>query len=280
MCFSALTQVMFQNCHSNDQAGDGMVSHVKQSTPKAPRNRFVPIAFVHGVLLAALGVILCIGCSPSHPPNEDTYLIRVGDQVVTVLDFNRAFEIAQTAYPHNVMQNPADYRNAQIRLLNQMTEEMILLEKARELGIEVSEEEVETTISQIKADYPDDQFEQTLLEYAVSYEAWRKGIETRLLLEKLVEKELKDRVVITPDEIARYYKENYGGSQFPVQSGEAKVNKDLDEMIIEQLRREKKETVYRDWLDEIQKQYTIDINQEQWDKILTIAQRSTEEIPR
>jgi hypothetical protein len=247
---------------------------------KATRIRLNRSPHLLGALLLIFGAIIFFGCSRSNSKNEDTYLIRVGDQVVTVMDFNRAFEIAQTAYPHNVMQNPADYRNAQIRLLNQMTEEMLLLEKARELGIQISEEEVEQTVAQIKADYPDDQFEQTLLEYAVSYDAWRKGIKTRLLLEKLVEKELKDRIVITPDEIARYYKENYGRSRFPVESEEAEVNKDLDEMIIEQLRREKKESVYRDWLEEIQKNYTIDINQEQWDKILTATQRSAEALPR
>jgi hypothetical protein len=222
----------------------------------------------------AVGFLLW-GCSNSGAPNEDSYLIRVGEQVVTVLDFNRAFEVAQAAYSHNVMQNKEDYRTAQIRLLNQMTEEMILLEKARELGIQVSEAEVDKTVAAIKQDYPDDQFEQTLLEYAVSYKTWRDGIRTRLLLDKLVERELKDRVTITPDEIARYYKENYTGSQFPGGGAEgSEVDKELEEMIVEQLRRQKTEKIYKDWLDEVQKQYTIDINQEQWDKILAVNQPS------
>jgi uncharacterized protein YjiS (DUF1127 family) len=221
--------------------------------------------------------LLIGGCSDSRTPKDDSYLIRVGEQVVTVMEFNQAFEVAQAAYSHNIMQNPEDYRNAQIRLLNQMTEEMILLEKARELGIQVSEQEVENTVAEIKQDYPDDQFEQTLLEHAGSYKTWRKGIRKRLLLEKLVEKELKDRVTITSGEIDRYYKENYSGSRFPaMNSDEIQVDKDLEEIIVEQLRREKTEKVYKDWLDEIQKQYTIDINQEQWDKILGAARRSAE----
>ena len=60
-------------------------------------------------------------------------LIRVADRVMTVLDFNNAFEIAKIAYENHIKEQPEDLRKAQIRLLNQLTVEMILLERAEEL---------------------------------------------------------------------------------------------------------------------------------------------------
>jgi FKBP-type peptidyl-prolyl cis-trans isomerase (trigger factor) len=208
------------------------------------------------------------GCPASEQAASGEFLIRVGEAVITEVEFNKAFEIAKAAYPHNIMQNPEDYREARIRLFNQMTEELILLERARELNISVSDEEVEKSIARIKADYPDDEvFEQTLLEYAVSYKTWKKGLETRLLMEKLVEQELKDQIVITPAEIAKYYKENYGHeNQKP---GPAENSKEIDEIIIKHLRRKKTEKLYRSWIEKIQKRYKIEINQKKWEKILS-----------
>jgi len=215
------------------------------------------------LLLAAIA-----GCSGSEQAAKGEFLIRVGEAVITEVEFNKAFEIAKAAYPHNIMQNPEDYREAQIRLFNQMTEELILLERARELNISVSDEEVEKSIARIKADYPDDEvFEQTLLEYAVSYKTWKKGIKTRLLMEKLVEQELKDQIVITPAEIAKYYKENYGHDK--QKPGPAENSKEIDEIIIKHLRRKKTEKIYRSWIEEIQKRYKIEINQKKWEKILS-----------
>ena len=70
--------------------------------------------------------------SASDSGNEP--LIRVRDRVLTVLEFNETFEFIQSAHPQNLKDHPEDMRNAQRRLLNQLTVEMILLERAEELG--------------------------------------------------------------------------------------------------------------------------------------------------
>ena len=215
---------------------------------------------------AAAVVFALIGCSGHDTGTGDEYLIRIGERVVTVADFNRAFEIAKTAYTHNSLQNPEDTKEAQLRLLNQMTEELVLLQRAGELGIGVSDEELEKAIEKIKADFPDDAFEQTLLEYAVSYKSWKSGLKTRLLMEKLVQQELKDETVIQPDEVAKFYEENYNNDA--TQSGDTRNPAAVEEIIVKQLRRVKIENAYRNWIENLRKRYTIDINRDQWNKIL------------
>ena len=207
-----------------------------------------------------------LGCSGSSNGNGDEYLIRIGDRVVTVADFSKAYEIAKTAYPQSSMQNPEDVKDTQLRLLNQMTEEMILLQRASELGVSVSDAEVEMAVDKIKSDYPDDVFEETLLENAVSYQSWENGLKTRMLMEKLVEQELKDEIVITADEIASFYKEVYGDD--PSQTGALQNSGDMEEIIVKQLRRKKIELAYKTWMDNLRKQYPVEINREQWEKIL------------
>jgi hypothetical protein len=197
---------------------------------------------------------------------DTDYLIRIGERVVTAADFNKAFEISKTAYPHSLLNNPDETKKAKTRLLNQLTEELILQERARELNITVTDTEVEQAIADIKDDYPENEFEQTLLEYAVPYKEWKKGIRNRLLMEKLVEAELKDQIVITPADIARYYEEHIKDD--PQQPGLTNRPNDVDEKIIQLLRRKKTEIAYKAWIDRIQKQYTIDFNRALWEKLL------------
>ena len=221
-------------------------------------------------LTALISVLLTVytvaGCTDSKSKGRDEYIIRVEDRVVTVLDFNRAFEIAKAAYPHNAMQRPADIRDVQLRLLNQMTEEMILLERAKELGIIISDSEVEKTISEIKGDYPENVFNQMLLEYAVPYHSWKKGLVIRLLMEKVVAKELGEQIVLTPDDISKYYEEHPKNDSLKVDLKE--VAKDMNAPIIKHLRRKKIEEAYKSWIKKLKKKYTIEINKSQWEKII------------
>ena len=214
-----------------------------------------------------LTVCVLISCSKPESKDQDEYLIRVEDRVTTVFDFHQAFEIAEAAIPHNVLQDSSAIRESKKRLLNQMTEEMVLLERAKELDISILNTEVEKKITEIKSDYPEGVFEEILLEYAVSYESWKKGLKTRMLIEKLIEKELSAKIVITADDISRYYEQNYKASN--LKPDLANRSKDLNEKIVKHLRRKKIEEIYKSWIDKIHKIFHIEINEKQWEKILS-----------
>jgi hypothetical protein len=135
------------------------------------------------------------------------------------------------------------------------------------LDISILESEVEKNIAEIKSDYPEGVFEEILLEYAVSYESWKKGLKTRMLIEKLIEKELSAQIVITADDISRYYDKNYKASNFKLDS--VNRSKDLNERIVKHLRRKKIEEIYKSWIEQIHKRFSIEINEKQWEKILS-----------
>ena len=211
----------------------------------------------------ALPLLIGSGCTGSSSENDNDFLIRVGDRVITTMDFKTAFEIAKSAYPHNEMQNSSAFKAAQSRLLNQLTEELILLERAGELDISVTDSEMDAAVSRIKKDYPDEVFDQTLLEYAVSYDTWKQRLKIRLLMEKVVEQELEDHISITANDILSYYEAHYQLKPQTEQDTE-KVNK----VIVEQLRKKKAEDAYRAWIKKLQDRYSIQINTEQWESII------------
>ena len=105
------------------------------------------------------------GCGQEESDLGNEALVRVGDRTMTVLDFNTAFEFAKTALDHNARQQSEDLRKAKLRLLNQLTIEMVLLERAEDLGISITDAELEKAVAEIKSDYPEGEFEETLLDF-------------------------------------------------------------------------------------------------------------------
>ncbi len=210
-------------------------------------------------------LFLLSACEQKETDLGKEVLIRVADRVMTVLDFNNAFEIAKIAYENNIKEQPEVLIKAQIRLLNQLTVEMILLERAEELSINITETELEKAVSEIKSDYPEGEFEKTMLEFAVSYDSWKDRLRNRLILEKVIEEELKNRITITPEDISDYYQKNYQGRE--EQSGSDQTSEDINEAIVKQLRHQKAEKTYNSWIEDLKGQYEIEINSVQWEKI-------------
>jgi len=205
------------------------------------------------------------GCSDSEHNQKDEYFIKVGDRTITVADFNKAFEIAKNAYPHNRIQRPDVIREVRLRLIQQMTEEMILLERAEELGITITDSQVEKALRDIKRDYPDNVFQEILLEYAIPYQSWKEGLKTRLLMERVITQELGDKIEITHDDISKYYEEHFKDDNT---SPDVKdVSKDINNIIIKILRKEKMEKAYASWMEKLKNKYAVEINKKELEKM-------------
>ena len=217
------------------------------------------------VLTALLVLYVLSGCADSEAKHGNEYLIRVGKRITTIDDFKRTFEIVKTAYPHNVLKDSACLREARLSLLNQLIEQMIILERAVEQNIGISDSEVEEVIAGIKKDYPEGEFDKTLLEYAISYQSWEEALKNRLLIEKVIAEELEEKVVITPGNISEYYERNC--ESFLLNSDSKENSANINEFIVKHLRREKVEEAYKVWIKKLKKNYKIEINRVRWEEI-------------
>jgi FKBP-type peptidyl-prolyl cis-trans isomerase (trigger factor) len=214
---------------------------------------------------ALLVVLILSGCSGTESVQSDEYLVRVQESVLMVLDFQREFEITKSAYSHNDIEQDASVcSDAKKQLLNQIVEELIIIERSKELNITVTDSELEEAIRKIKRDYPESEFEKMLLEYAISYNLWEKKLRTRMLIEKVIAEDLKNNIQITPDDLSKYYRENIKND------ADGKLaNEPTTEIVIKNLRNLKAEEAYKTWFEGLQKKYKIEINNKQWEKILS-----------
>lgn len=222
------------------------------------------IKFISLICLLGVGYFF-VGCSDLKNQQQDEYVIKVGNRTMTVADFNKAFEIAKNAYPHNRILQPDLNQEIRLRLVQQMIEEMILLERAKELNIAITDSQVKAALKEIKKDYPDNVFQEILLEYAVPYRSWKEGLKTRLLMEKVIRQELDDTIEITDEDISKYYEEHFkDDSASP--DGKA-VPEDINNTIVKILHKEKMEKAYSSWIKELKSRYTVEVNQSALEKM-------------
>ena len=217
--------------------------------------------------LPAVCLMLFWHCS--RPARDGGYLIRVGNSTVTVLEFKRAVEAAaEEVFPGEQEINAASQNDLRLRVLNQMAEELIISERAKDSGITVSDEELERAVADIKSDYPDNTFEKTLLENAVSFQDWKKKLATRLLVDKVIKSELVDKAEITSQDMAAYFKSHY-----PEGVPEGENADDINQRIVQHLRQQKAEGMYQAWIKNLREIYPVDINQERWNRLVGLKSR-------
>ncbi len=218
------------------------------------------------ILISAqfLIILFLISCSDSEVKKDNNYIIRSKNFTVTVSDYNKALEVAKTAFEHNATLDKKSLESLHKRLLNQMIEETILKMFAAEHKIDVSEKELLKAVNKIKEEFPDDTFEKTLLENAISYEIWEENLKSRMLMEKVIKIELEDKIDITPIEVKEFYEKFYSKENSdPKLKGKEKV---INNQLIKLLRKRKAEKKYKSWLSEQEKKYPIEINRTLWEK--------------
>ena len=206
-----------------------------------------------------------IACSNPNGSVSPEVFIQINENIVTVDAYLREVDEARADFSVDNEIDAAVLAKIQLRILNQLTERLILLERAKELGLQVSDEELEGVIASIKSDYPKGEFDQVLLEQAVSYSQWKNDMRIRMLMEKVIDHELEPRIRITPEEISAFYEKHYVLPEMsPDQPADAA---EVENSIIQQVRNNKKEILYREWLATLKKRFNVSVNQAAWDRI-------------
>lgn len=225
----------------------------------------------HYVIPLVIALVLpgCGGCQRDSALDDTRVLMTVGDQEIHQDEFERAYRVFMAAYGAEADEDSADQRaRSMIRFVDQLSDEMVLMAYAQDTGVAISDEDLDRAVEEIRQDYPKGLFEQMLLETAVNFADWKAALRRRLTIERLVQQELAANVRISEADIAAYYREH------GVEPPPAAVPKEdteaaqVDQMIIQQLRRQKTEEAYGPWIDGIRAKYPVTIDQELLKRII------------
>ncbi|MBI9088213.1 MAG: hypothetical protein JEZ12_03260 [Desulfobacterium sp.] len=223
-------------------------------------------------LAVSVFVFLCWllpGCQEGSAPSGkiEDYLLKAGGLVISDAEFSEELELKRVAYAYGVQNDPDAYNTLVIDLVSQLSEELVLRCAARGKGIVVSAQELQAAEDGFRADYPDDSFEAMLLENAISHGFWKRRLGIRLLMDRLIQQDLRDRIEITSREILAYYTRNK--DEFESMKDEA--------ALVASLRMEKAEAEYPDWIKTLEGTYPVSINRVRIEQYLKPMKAAIEE---
>ena len=102
----------------------------------------------------------------------------------------------------------AGYEDLKRAYLDQVIERKILVQEARRLGIKLSPEELNQAISEIKKDYSEGEFGETLGLKGMTLEEWKVRLEEQLLAEKVIRSVFHSQEKVDEKEALRYYEDH------------------------------------------------------------------------
>jgi len=148
----------------------------------------------------------------------DQMIAVVNDEVITQRDFDEAINPYRQQLEEQYGGTELVERLEQIQqeVFSTLIEDRLILSAAKRMGFQVSEEEVEERLAEVKQQFESERaFEIAMASEGVGSDRLREIYRNQILTRKVVEKEVKSRVAVQPAEIAAYYQEHLSEFQRP-----------------------------------------------------------------
>ena len=159
------------------------------------------------LILFFAGIVLLFHSSVSGEICNRVVAI-VNDEVVTLYELNTMMQML-TGIPSEQLKNQSEemYFKTRKKVLDDLIDQKLVLEKIKELKIEVTAKEVDQAVERVKAD---NQFTQEdllakLKEQGGNYESYRESIKKELERVQLINFEVKSKIILREEEIEEYY---------------------------------------------------------------------------
>ncbi|MCL4245105.1 MAG: peptidylprolyl isomerase [Candidatus Dadabacteria bacterium] len=176
------------------------------------------------VFIVAAAVLIAVQAAESRE-TVDRVVAVVNDDIITLSEMNEMVTSINLTNNHNMDQD---------EVLQQMIEQKLFEQEADKLGIKVSEAELDAGIAQVKQRFNlnDEQMAEVLQKQNLTMESFREQWRLQTLSNKLLDSQLKNKIVVTDEEVAVYYKENYGGAGTVTSSASAPSDSPVEEVRI------------------------------------------------
>ncbi len=218
------------------------------------------------------------GCGKSEKEVNNSFLIETSLIKISSSEFAEELDLKKAAYPYDIKKNPSEYNEMVIHLVKILSEEIVLLSAAADKQIIVTDQEIDSAEKEFKKDYPEDSFEQILLENAISYPLWKERFKKNMIIEKLIDQELTQKIIITPEDIVEFYTNNNIKTTQKSDSNAMVLNKINNEKeLITRLRLQMTQENYNKWIQDLYKIYPVEIKKDKLQDFLLNVNKDKED---
>lgn len=167
---------------------------------------FISILLVHFLILS-------LSCNPREAKLPDQVVAEVNEERITVDEFER--EMKELLFEQGGEEKPPSLKELRRICLEQIVDRKLLTQEARRIGIKISSEELDKTLSEIKKDYPGEGFGEKLTLKGIPLEEWKRTLEEKLLAEKMIHHAQRFHGRIEEEEARKYYESHRSLFQIP-----------------------------------------------------------------
>jgi len=170
-------------------------------TYRRMRTHVVLFALGSGLLLPAL-----VGCHRSPAPDV---MATVNGKEILSSDLEKKYENYKASLG-NSPQEPSAAQADILRLavLRQMIDEEILQQRAAKFNLTASDEDVNAKVTEMKAPYTQEQFDQQLKQHNLTLDDLKRDQRRLLTQTKLLNKEIESKINISDAEIQAFYNQH------------------------------------------------------------------------
>jgi len=156
--------------------------------PVFPVGRFLPY------ILCAVLIFATCGCGQNSTSKP---LATVNGMTISISEFNNRYARDVNSLRDRSSLTPEDYDHLKEEVLNILIDEKLMLLRAKELSISVSDVELAKKVDEIKESYAfNDGFDKVITTRKVDYGQWKEELRKRIILEKLVSADVNSKVQV------------------------------------------------------------------------------------
>lgn len=159
---------------------------------------------VRSILPIVLACTLA-SCSKEIAPGPDVWAVVNGTQI-TRQQVEKTYRSSMPA--DSPPPSPAEALSMKLRIVEELINSEILLQRAREMNLMASDAEVEQKFAETKAPLTDEEFEAKLQQSGLTAEDLKSEIRRQLSIQKLLNREVAAKINITDQQIAGFYDQN------------------------------------------------------------------------
>jgi len=130
-------------------------------------------------------------------------MATVNGRKITRTEVQKYYDTQVADSPQKLSAEQAD--TLRLNILTQLINDEILMQRAEKLGLLATDEEVNAKLTEIKAPFTQQQFDQRLKDRNLTLDDFKRDLRRSLTIDKVMNKEVTSKINITDDDITSYY---------------------------------------------------------------------------
>jgi peptidyl-prolyl cis-trans isomerase SurA len=158
------------------------------------------------ILAPALVLFLLAGIGCSNKEVGSDVMASVNGQKITRTEVQKFYDNQVGDAPDKPAAEQADA--LRLKILDQLIDNEILMQRAEKLGLLATDEEVNAKVTEIKAPFTQQQFDQRLKERNLTMDDFKRDLRRSLTIDKVMNKEVTSKINVSDDDITNYYNQH------------------------------------------------------------------------